>query len=201
MAQIQNKHEFIKELEKFTKTGHGVNIAYEFLDKKIIIEEKEESGRGHIVLDISSYDEDKYLFVKIEHWSNHTIGSSDKHNDGIVLKVNLLEKNIDVFLFELKIQLRYNNLQKASAQLANAYRFIKYLQLEECFEVQYKFYIAYKENSIDRDADKLKTLTRFSLKLFKSVYENQNTIPLQIPFCRYREFNFQQLTFGQTIII
>jgi len=196
MAQIKNRDDFITELKKFDS-----KVRYEFSNQKIIIEETEEKGKGEIFLDISNYSHDNYLFAKIEHRKSHTIGENGQHNDGIILKINLIDKRIDVHFFELKKQLTFKALLTASNQLANAYRFIKYLQLEECFVVKYRFYIVYQENNIGKDASILKDLKGFNWKLFKAIYKNQDKIPLKIPFCKYREFDFQQVEFGKTIQI
>jgi len=200
MAKITTKEKFIKKLEEFTSDNSGNNITFEFSGEKIVIDEKSEDGAGEIYLDISN--EQDSFFVKIEHRNVHTIGKKQNHNDGIVLKVNLVRKEIKVFLFELKKQLRWNKLEKASTQLAFAYRFIKYLQFEECFNIEYKFFIVYKDNNLEREADTLKVgLNGYNFKLFESVYEKKDYIPIQIPFCKYKEFSFKQVEFDSTITI
>ena len=118
-----------------------------------------------------------------------------------MLKVNLIQKKISVLLFELKKQLRWNKLEKASIQLASAYRFIKYLQLEECFIVDYKFFIVYEINNLELDSDSLKTNNPYNSTLFSAVYEAKNELPIQIAFCKYKEFPFQEVKFGETISI
>lgn len=200
MAKVSTKEEFIRELKKFTKTNNKDNILFDFPNNIITIDETDKSGQGEIYLDISGYSDDTF-FIKIDNQSGHNIGSTNKHNDGIVLKVNLEHKSISVFLFELKIQLRFNKLETASMQLHSAYRFIKYLQLEECFDVDYEFFIAYETNNIAFDIDILKTCNPFSFALFNALYENKNLIPLQIPFCAYKKYAFRQLVFGETIDI
>jgi len=201
MPNVSTKDDFITELKKFTIVNGQSNITTSFSNNTIVIDETEEEGKGEIYLDISSYDQKDIFFIKIDHYSNHTIGVKTNHNDGIVLKVNLHSKKISVYFFELKITLRFKSLEKASNQLVNAYRFIKYLQLEQCFKVDYKFFIAYKENNLDHDSDVLKTNNRFNMVLFNSIYENENEIPLLIPFCKYKTYNFEQLQFGSTIKI
>jgi len=200
MPKVSTKEAFIRELKKFTKTNDKDNILLDFPDDIIKIDETEKSGQGQIYLDISEYNDDTF-FIKIDNQSSHNIGSGNNHNDGIVLKVNLENKNISVFLFELKTQLRFNKLEKASSQLSSAYRFIKYLQFEECFEVDYTFFIAYEINNIQFDSDTLKINNPYKLALFEAIYENKNLIPLQIPLCGYKEYSFRQVVFGDTIKI
>jgi len=200
MPKITTKQEFIKQLKQYTKTHQGSNIIDVFDDNKIIIEETEEDGKGEIYLDISSYLNDVF-FIKITHQSVHNIGKKN-HNDGIVLKIDLENEEIVVYLFELKKQLRFNKLEKATIQLVSAYRFIKYLMLEECFQVKYKFFIAYEINNIGMDVLDLKSETnKYALELYKSFVENKDTIPLQIPFCSFDKFDFKQVEFGNTIEI
>lgn len=198
MPVINNQNEFISELAKFVGIG---NIIHTFSNDKIIIDEKSEEGSGEVYLDISTYNGSSVFFVKINHWSSHNIGSFNQHNDGIVLKVNLLEREVEVSLFELKKQLRFNKLEKATAQLVNAYRLIKYLQLEECFSVKYKFFVAYQDNNLHFDSDSLKTMSEYQIKLFNAVYKNMNTIPLFIPMCEYKVYDFEQVVFGASIAI
>lgn len=200
MPNIRDKEEFLEELIKLTKTKtHGDN-AEVISSEKITIDEITESGQGEIYLNISKYVTTSVFFIKIKHQPNHTIGEVPKHNDGIVLKINLEDKAIEVFLFELKKTLRFDNLKTASQQLASAYKFIRYLQLEKCFGLEYKFFIAYKVNRMDRDSDELKN-TGYYGKLFEAVYEKKELIPLMIPFCKYENYNFQELKFGSTISI
>ncbi|RUM43615.1 MAG: hypothetical protein DSY46_07805 [Hydrogenimonas sp.] len=195
MPIVDTKEKFIKELKKFT----GDNIFTSFKDDHIVIEETEEDGQGRVLLDISDYKDENIFFVKIEHKSSHTIGRNNNHNDGIVMKVNLDTQDIEVLLFELKKTLRFNKLETASKQLFNAYTFIKYLQLEECFQIVYKFYICYKANKLERDIDTLKDLQGYHFKLFEAVYEKKDQLPLMVPFCEYKEFEFYQIEFGETI--
>jgi len=200
MPKVDIKENFIRELKKFTTTNGNSNIISEFTSNKIKIEETESDGIGEIFLDISTYTDDTF-FIKIDNKSEHNIGIKRNHNDGIVLKVNLDTQNISVFLFELKKQLRWSNLEKASTQLACSYRFIKYLQLEECFSVDYTFFVVYESNNITLDSDVLKTRNQFQLTLFSAIYENENKIPIQIPLCKYKKFPFKQVVFGETILI
>lgn len=200
MPIINSKQSFINELKKYVDFGTTPsNIEFNF-SSNIKIEERTDDGKGEIYLDISSYSEDTF-FVKINHCSNHTMGTENSHCDGIVLKVNLDTKNIEIYCFELKKQLRFNKLEKASKQLANAYKFINYLQFEKCFNLNYNFFIVYQDNNIYMDADSLKSGNQYHIKLFESVYENKNKVPLMIAFCKYEEFNFQQVEFGKEIAI
>ena len=199
--KISNKKEFIKVLEEFTKVNNKSNVLSEFNNHKIIIDETENEGRGEIYLDISEYKQSNIFFIKISHISTHTIGKNNTHNDGIVLKVDLDNELIEVFLFELKKQLRFNKLEKAVKQLANAYRFIGYMQLENCFKLKYNFFIAYKINNIAREYDNLKEARGYQFELFNAIFQNKDKIPIQIPFCKYIEFNFQQVKFGEKIKI
>ncbi len=199
--KISNKKDFIKVLEEFTKINNKNNILSEFHDYKIIIDETENEGKGEIYLDISEYKQSNIFFIKISHLSTHTIGKNNTHNDGIVLKVDLDNKLVEVSLFELKKQLRFNKLEKAVKQLANAYRFISYMQLENCCEVKYHFFIVYEINNIIREYDNLKEIRGYQFELFNTIFQNKDKIPIQIPFCRYKEFDFQQLRFGEEIKI
>jgi len=199
--KISNKKEFIKVLEEFTKVNNKSNVLSEFNNHKIIIDETENEGRGEIYLDISEYKQSNIFFIKISHISTHTIGKNNTHNDGIVLKVDLDNELIEVFLFELKKQLRFNKLEKAVKQLANAYRFIGYMQLENCFKLKYNFFIAYKINNIAREYDNLKEARGYQFELFNAIFQNKDKIPLQIPFCKYKEFDFRQVEFGSIIKI
>ena len=201
MPNISSKKDFLDALEKFTYSNNNVNFTDSFPSNKIKIEETEEDGKGEIYIDITSYSSHNIFFIKINHLSVHAIGKKKNHNDGIVLKVNLSEMKISVFLFELKKQLRFNKLEKAAIQLTSAYKFIKYMQFEECFEVDYQFHAVYETNNLPRDADSVKTFTRYQQNLFNSVFENKSTIPLLIPFCSFKEFNFKQISFGSTINI
>ena len=202
MPEIKNKQAFINQLKQYSTTSENNNLFYEFSDSKIIIEETEEDGRGEIYLDISSYSYNQDIFfLKIIHQPNHNIGINPNHNDGIVLKVDLQTKKIVVYLFELKKQLRFNKLKKANKQLTSAYKFIKYLMLEECFSIEYNFFIVYDINNIEFDIGDLKQENKFEYELYMSIYENKDSFPIQIPFCRYKTFNFRQIIFGQTIEI
>jgi len=67
--------------------------------------------------------------------------------------------------------------------------------------VKYKFFIAYKENNLQRDSDVLKSNNRFNIELFNAIYENKNKIPLLSSFCEYKKYDFQQVVFGETIIL
>jgi len=200
MPKITTKQDFIKQLEQYTKINISSNIIYEFNNNKIVIDETEEDGRGEIYLDISSHTEDIF-FLKITHQSNHNIGTKHNHNDGIVLKVDLENKKIVVFLFELKKQLRFNKLKKAAIQLVSAYKFIKYLMLEECFHVEYNFFIVYEINNIHFDIGDIKQENKFEFELYKAIHEDKNVIPIQIPFCMFKTFSFKQVEFGSTIQI
>lgn len=200
MADILTKDDFIKELKKFTTVNTSDNIIFDFPNSIITIDETEQDGKGKIYLNISSSDNNSF-FIKINHQPNHTIGEKSNHNDGIVLKVNLSTKDISVFLFELKKQLRFNKLEKASVQLASAYRFIKYLELEECFKVNYNFFIVYETNNLESDSDVLKIANPFQLALFNSIYKDKDTLPLQIPLCKFKKYKFAQLKFDETISI
>lgn len=200
MPIICDKESFISELKKYTDFPASSNIESNFSSSNIKIEERTEDGKGEIYLDISSYSDDTF-FVKINHCSNHTMGTENNHCDGIVLKVNLITKHIEIYCFELKKQLRLNKLEKASKQLANAYKFINYLQFDKCFNLNYKFFIAYDNNNIMMDSDSLKNENRYQDKLFASVFEDKDKIPLIISFCKYEEFDFQQVKFGQKIAI
>jgi hypothetical protein len=200
MPIINSKQSFINELKKYVDFSTTTSNIESNFSSNIKIEERTDDGKGEIYLDISSYTDDTF-FVKINHCSNHNIGTEKSHCDGIVLKVNLINKNIGIYCFELKKQLRFSNLEKALKQLANAYKFINYLQFEKCFALNYKFFIVYKDNNIDMDADSLKNGNQYHIKLFESVYENKNKVPLMIAFCKYEEFNFQQVEFGEEIAI
>jgi len=200
MPNVSSKEQFIKELKKFTNTSHGNNIEIDFLNE-IIINETEADGRGEIYLDISNYTTNENFFIKITHQPNHSIGENVNHNDGIVLKVNLINKQVDIFMFELKTQLRFSNLKTASKQLASAYKFMKYLHLEECFNVNYKFFLVYNINNIERDSDELKGNKNYYDMLFEAVYEKKDKIPLMVPLCKYKEYDFAQLNFGARITI
>ena len=201
MANISTKEQFLKTLQEFTKVNRQNNTISEFQDDKIVIDETEDEGKGEIYLDISQYRQSEIFFVKIAHLSTHTIGTNNSHNDGIVLKVDLNRRLIEVFLFELKKQLRFNKLEKAVKQLASAYRFVNYMQLDNCFGVKYNFFIVYKTNNIAREYDNLKDIRGYQMKLFTTIFEKKDKIPIQIPFCKYREFDFQQIQFGETISI
>lgn len=199
MPIIRTKDGFLEELKKYINFNSKSNICSEF-ESEIKVEERTEDGKGEIYLDISNKDKDVF-FVKINHCQNHTIGTENNHNDGIVLKVNLNINEIAVYFFELKKNLRFNKLETASKQLANAYKLISYLQLEKCFNVSYTFCIAYDEDNLKIDADALKTSNRYNSQLFTSVYENKNTIPIMMAFCKYYEFNFIKIKFGKRIKI
>jgi hypothetical protein len=202
MPEIQDKHKFIEELKKFTELNSEINLVSSFTSNQILINETSDEGAGEIYLDISTYTNLNIFFVKINHLSRHTIGTCNNHNDGIVLKIDLNTNRIEVLLFELKKQLRLNKLEKAMKQQSNAYKFIKYLQLEECFHVDYRLYIVYKDNNISRDIDKLKiTDNKYIHGIFNAIYRKKNTIPLQIPFCQYLECKLEQVEFGETITI
>lgn len=200
MTNVLEKDGFINELKKFTTVNTNDNITTNFSNNIITINETEKDGQGEIYLDISSSDKNTF-FIKIDNQSKHNIGIKSNHNDGIVLKINLSTKNISVFFVELKKQLRFNKLEKASTQLSSAYRFIKYLRLEECFEVNYKFFIVYEINNLEFDSDILKTNNKFQLALFNAIYEQKDILPLKIPLCKFKEYNFKQLRFGETIPI
>ncbi|MFK5976572.1 MAG: hypothetical protein QM493_08700 [Sulfurovum sp.] len=200
MPKVTTKDEFIEELEMFTTSNGKSNITSSFSNSKIRIEETVSDGKGEIFLDISSYD-DEIFFIKIDNTSAHNIGKIQNHNDGIVLKVNLNTKNISVFLFELKKQLRWSNLKKVSYQLGSSYRFIRYFQLEECFSVDYSFFIVAKDNNIERDVDALKTDNKFHTTLFMAIYEKKDTLPILMPLCKHKEFPFREVKFGETILI
>jgi len=202
MPIVNNKNDFICALEKFVNFGTSNNIEINFENNQIVIEELEKDGKGEIYLDISSSaSENNNFFIKIKHCPNHTIGSNPNHNDGIVLKVNLITKNIEVFCFKLKKQLRLNKLEKASKQLVSAYRFISYMQFEKCFSVKYKFFISYQSNNLEDDADSLKNIDSYNYKLFNSIYKKEQQIPLLVPFCSYEKFDVQQVEFGNVIVI
>jgi len=201
MPKITTKQDFIEQLKKYTTTNQFSNIFYNFEDNKIVIEETEQDGQGEIYLDISSYKNENIFFIKIIHQPKHNIGIKQNHNDGIILKVDLANNKINIFLFELKKQLRFNKLKKAAIQLASAYKFMKYLMLEECFNVEYYFYIVYEINNINLDTLDLKLENRFESELHRTINENKDVIPLQIPFCTYKKFNFKQIKFGDTISI
>jgi len=195
MPIVDTKEKFIETLKKFT----GSNIFTSFQNYQIIIEETEEDGQGSVILDISDYKDKNIFFVKIKHTSSQVINKNKNINDGIVLKVNIDSQEIEVFLFELKTKLTFQKLELASKQLFNAYAFIKYLQLEECFKVVYKFYICYKTNDLERDSDSLKNLQKYQFKLFEAVYEKKGQLPLMVPFCKYKEFEFYQMEFGEVV--
>jgi len=198
MSKAKTKEEFIKHLKMFTNTNRKECLSDIFEDHCIVIEEKEVSGKGSIFLDIAAYAQSEVFFVHIDHQPSHTIGHSNNHNDGIVLKVDLQAKKIDVFLFELKKTLTLDQLEKAAKQLANAYRFVRYLQLEECFELHYTCYLVY-QNDLKKTAESLKSAKRFEFAFFNAVYENSTTIPLMLPLCRYKRYPFQKIRFGDTI--
>lgn len=201
MPKTLSKQDFLVKLEEFTFSSLDSNFIYDFPNNKIIIEETESDGQGEIYLDITPYSSSEVFFIKINHLTVHAIGKKKNHNDGIVLKVDLEEKKISVFLFELKKQLRFNKLEKAAKQLSSAYKFIKYMQFEECFEVDYLFHAVYETNNLSREADSVKMFTQYQQKLFNAVFKNKETIPLLIPFCAFQEFNFKQINFGSTITI
>ena len=69
------------------------------------------------------------------------------------------------------------------------------------FNVEYYFYIVYEINNINLDTLDLKLENRFEFELHRTINENKDVIPLQIPFCTYRRFNFKQIKFGDTIKI
>jgi hypothetical protein len=198
MPKVKTKAAFIQHLKMFTSTIQKECLSDIFKDHCIVIEEKEELGKGSISLDIAAYAQSEVFFVHIDHQSSHTIGQFKNHNDGIVLKVDLQAKKIDVFLFELKKTLNLDQLEKAAKQLANAYRFIRYLQLEECFELHYTCYLVY-QNELKKTAESLKITKGFEFKLFEAVYENSTTIPLMLPLCPYKRYPFQKIRFGETI--
>ena len=200
MPDISTKENFIKELTKFTKTSHGDNLEVNF-STDILIEETEKGGKGKIHLDISKYIDSPDFFIKIAHQPNHTIGDEVKHNDGIIIKVNLIKKQIDIFMFELKKTLRFNNLKIASKQLASAYRFMRFLDFEECFSVNYKFFLVHETNNLERDSDELKGKRGYYNVLFEAVYEKKTKIPLMIPLCKYRTYDFAQLSFDSRTAI
>ena len=198
---MSDKQRFIETLKKFTTTNRSSNFIESFPNDIITISETESEGRGEIYLDISAYSSSSIFFIKINHLANHTIGKENNHNDGIVLKVDLAKSHITVYLFELKKQLRFNKLEKAAKQLMSAYRFVKYMQLEECFDIKYKFHTVCKINNLSLDSDAMKNFTRYQKKLFDAVYENKNKIPLLSLFCSYKEHDFQHINFGDTVTI
>lgn len=205
MPIINNKDSFLESLINFTHTGaHGDNCTHIFPNDKILINETEESGLAEIFLDISSYTiTDNFFFVKINHLPNHSIGhrsDANKHNDGIVLKVDLINKKINIYLFELKTTISFSKLQnEAIKQLQQAYYFINYLNLNECFELEYKLLIGYETELISREFEILKTLNGYNQKLFNSWSDNK--IPIMLPFCKYKYLSFQTVKFNSTIVI
>ncbi len=201
MPKVSTKQSFIDTLKKFTSTNGNSNFIDIFPSNIITIDEKSADGTGSIYLDISAYSLSSIFFIKINHLVKHAIGEQKNHNDGIVLKVDLEEEKIYIYLFELKKQLRFNKLEKASKQLMSAYRFIKYMQLEECFEIKFKFHTVSESNNLSFDSDNIKHFSRYQKKLFDAVYQNKNRIPLLIPFCTYQEYDFQHINFGATIVI
>lgn len=201
MPKILTREDFIKELKKFTATNGDSNLVDTFQNNKITIDETSEDGIGEINIDISAYVSTEIFFIKINHLANHAIGEQKNHNDGIILKVDLEAAEIGVYLFELKKQLRFNKLEKASKQLISAYRFIKYMQLEECFNISYKFHTASQINNLSIDSDDIKNFTPYQQELFDAVYKNKTKIPLLMTFCNYQEYDFQHVNFGNTIII
>jgi len=73
--------------------------------------------------------------------------------------------------------------------------------MEECFHVEYNFFIVYETNNIHLDIGDLKQENKFKFELYKSIHEDRNIIPIQIPFCIFKTFNFKQVEFGSTIQI
>lgn len=203
MPTVATKNEFIERLEKFTANGGNKNFECVFAGGRITIDETSADGAGEIYIDISRYAANgPVFFLKIKHCSVHNIGACQRHNDGIVLKVDMLNKTVDVLLFELKKQIRWNKVETAMMQLTQAYRFIRYIQLEACFTVRYSFYLAYETNNIAFDHMDAKLLNGlYQTKLYTSFIEQKDRIPLMIPLCSYELFPFRQLDFGETITV
>lgn len=198
MPKVECVESFINELKKYTGED---NIIESITSGQIVIEETEDDGKGEVYINTVSPSSSNISYIKIKHCNYHTIGNVQSHNDGIILKIDFDKKEINVLCFELKKQLRFNKLEKAAKQLTNAYRFINYLQLDKCFQLTYKFYIAYESNNLEMDSLSLKTTDRYNTKLFQNVQDKTNKIPLQIPFCRYEEFDFEEVIFGNSITI
>lgn len=196
MPKVSTQKEFVDYLKIFTNKEYLSDM---FDDHRIVIEEKEKSGEGSISLDIGAYAQSDIFFIHINHQPLHTMGQFKNHNDGIVLKVDLQTKMIDVLLFELKKTLIPEQLQKAAKQLASAYRFIRYLQLEECFDLHYTCCLVYQKNELKKSAEYLKTCNGFDFALFDAVYQNSSTIPLMLPLCRYKQYPFRTIHFGETV--
>lgn len=199
MPKVSTQKEFVDYLKTFTNKEDKEYLSDIFDNHRIVIEEKEKSGEGSIFLDIGAYAQSNIFFIHINHQPLHTMGQFKNHNDGIVLKVDLQTKTIDALLFELKKTLTQDQLQKAAKQLASAYRFIRYLQLEECFDLHYTCYLVYQKNKLTKSAESLKTAKGFDFALFDAVYQNSPTIPLMLPLCGYKQYPFRTIRFGETV--
>jgi hypothetical protein len=191
--KIKNIEEFKEELLTYVNDDKLFIIQKNNITK---IEELQESGKGEIYA-VAKTDS----FIQIIPSSDIAIGRHKQNNDGILISVDFAKKNIDIYLFELKKQLRFQNLEKATKQLYMAYIFIKYLNLECCFNVNYSFFVATKENNLKKNYQVLKNLSPYQMKLFESVYENKEVIPIMQIFCKYKEFKFKLLNFGEIIEI
>ncbi len=163
---------------------------------RIKIEELQDSGKGEIYIDIIGDD-----IIQIIPSEKISIGKNRTNCDGIVLSIDFKNKYVDVYVIELKKSLRMSNLEKATKQLYSAYVFIKYLNLEECFNVKYYFFIAIDENRLKLDYQSLKIANPYKSTLFESVYKNRDKIPIMQTFCKYSFFDFQLLQFGDSLSI
>lgn len=188
---VSNINEFKKQLLKYVDSS---NLSIIRTSKRTKIEELNDDGKGEVYVNVVSND-----IIQIILSPKIAIGKNKNNNDGLLLSIDFSKKSINIYIFELKKQLRFNKLEKATKQLYNAYIFIKYLNLEDCFDINYYFYIATKENNLKKDYEDIKVLTPYQIKLFKSVYENKTKIPIMQTFCKYKEFDFKLLNFGEII--
>lgn len=201
-VNISKKEAFVKEIIPFIQTSESSNIEVIDSNTSVDIIETSEGGEGKITLDLSSFtvNEDKF-FIKITHQNKHVIGTNIKHCDGILLYVNLEEYKIDVYLFELKTTISLKVIyEKARYQLYNAYLFIKYLDLEECFSVKYRMCIGYGNDSrINNETVDFKNLDNYKQKLIDSW--SKNRIAIKSNFCNIKYFDFFKIKFDNTYII
>lgn len=197
-----NKENFITQIKNFTSSSSSTNITDVFSGNIISIIETSEGGEGEIKLDISKKVQNQdCFFLKIEHLNIHTIGLRKNHCDGIVLYINLIEKEISVYLFELKTSVSLKVLfEKAYIQLYNAYLFIKYIDFENCFNTKYNMCIGYGNDiRIVNEMSDLKDLENYKQKLIESW--GKNKIAIKSNFCHIKYFDFFQVKFNDTYIL
>ncbi|EDM23273.1 1-deoxy-D-xylulose 5-phosphate reductoisomerase [Caminibacter mediatlanticus TB-2] len=199
MPEIKDYKDFQKYWNEFFNLCN-INI---YTKKSIIkIIEKEKSGKGEIYLEFKNLNDKNFVIEILTSAKNNSCCINKKKNcDGILLNINVKNKNMNIYLIELKTTLT-SKIEEANEQIRNAYWFISSFNLFKCFDVHCEVILAYRNFNKTNLLNMRKNIDiRNTFKNTLYSFDETSKFPIMLPFCKYIELNVELLEFNTKKVV